>query len=551
MIAILLALLFRFFEAEAYVIPTGSMAPNLQGRHVDLVCPQCEYEYRGGASDRHDNSGSKVRRAACPICQFPHTLNTAGRRDHLPFSGDRVLVNKFAYDFWDPERFDVIVFKYPNVGKQNFIKRVLGLPSEGVLIECGDLYTYMHATESFADRKIARKSPQKLLAMLQMVDDTNHIPEKLLAAGWPSRWQSPAKNGPEWSVSDSYKEFTLQNDSDSTAWLRYRHLRPRIEDWDRLDMSEPEMPRDFASGRAAGELITDHYAYNQVTPTVRRQGQDLILVDEFDQRIGMHWVGDLAVEADLELLNEKGKLLIEVVEGGAHFRCSINIADGTGTFSVAGDKEIVTQVQFTGEAGFSTKISGSGKHKVLFANADDKLFLYVDGKIAAECEYDRIGNVTPKYSESDPGDAQPLGIGGNSGLNVKVSRLKVMRDIYYVSRNLHADGIKDISSEYHRPVSTMAIKQMLQAPSMWQTSTAMGIFDSRKRDERFVFKLEPNQFFPMGDNSPESQDARIWPGKPFVDGSYMLGEALFIYWPHAKTKPIPFWPNFGRMKFIR
>ncbi len=55
----------------------------------------------------------------------------------------------------------------------------------------------------------------------------------------------------------------------------------------------------------------------------------------------------------------------------------------------------------------------------------------------------------------------------------------------------------------------------------------------------------------MGDNSPESSDARVWNGPSYVDRSYLLGKALLIYWPHAKTKPLPFFPNFERMGLIR
>ena len=36
-VAIILAMLFRGFEAEAFIIPTGSMAPSLQGQHMDLA----------------------------------------------------------------------------------------------------------------------------------------------------------------------------------------------------------------------------------------------------------------------------------------------------------------------------------------------------------------------------------------------------------------------------------------------------------------------------------------------------------------------------------
>ncbi|MEM9410477.1 MAG: S26 family signal peptidase, partial [Planctomycetota bacterium] len=49
-VAVMLALLFRTYEAEAFIIPTGSMAPTLQGQHMDVVCEQCGYQYRAGAS---------------------------------------------------------------------------------------------------------------------------------------------------------------------------------------------------------------------------------------------------------------------------------------------------------------------------------------------------------------------------------------------------------------------------------------------------------------------------------------------------------------------
>src|SRR6056297_3916747 len=49
-VAFILALLFRAFIAEAFVIPTGSMAPTLMGAHKDLECGQCGSDYRVGAS---------------------------------------------------------------------------------------------------------------------------------------------------------------------------------------------------------------------------------------------------------------------------------------------------------------------------------------------------------------------------------------------------------------------------------------------------------------------------------------------------------------------
>ena len=55
--ALVLAMLLRGFAAEAFVIPTGSMAPTLMGRHKDVTCPQCGYQYQVGASDGADRIG--------------------------------------------------------------------------------------------------------------------------------------------------------------------------------------------------------------------------------------------------------------------------------------------------------------------------------------------------------------------------------------------------------------------------------------------------------------------------------------------------------------
>src|SRR6476469_2019857 len=54
-IAFVLAFLFRTFEAEAFVIPTGSMALTLMGDHKDLDCVKCGYSYRASASSETPN----------------------------------------------------------------------------------------------------------------------------------------------------------------------------------------------------------------------------------------------------------------------------------------------------------------------------------------------------------------------------------------------------------------------------------------------------------------------------------------------------------------
>jgi signal peptidase I len=54
---------------------------------------------------------------------------------------DKLIINKLAYAFQDPDRFDVIVFKQSgNEHSYYNIKRVIGLPGETVLIKGGFVY---------------------------------------------------------------------------------------------------------------------------------------------------------------------------------------------------------------------------------------------------------------------------------------------------------------------------------------------------------------------------------------------------------------------------
>lgn len=54
--------------------------------------------------------------------------------------GDRLFGYRLAYKFKEPERFDVIIFKYPVNEEENFIKRLIGLPGETVDIKEGKIY---------------------------------------------------------------------------------------------------------------------------------------------------------------------------------------------------------------------------------------------------------------------------------------------------------------------------------------------------------------------------------------------------------------------------
>ncbi len=68
----------------------------------------------------------------------PYKIPTGSMRPFL-MEGDRIFVDKITYRFREPERGDVIVFRYPMDRKKDFVKRLVGFGGERVEIRDGQI----------------------------------------------------------------------------------------------------------------------------------------------------------------------------------------------------------------------------------------------------------------------------------------------------------------------------------------------------------------------------------------------------------------------------
>jgi signal peptidase I len=365
-------LLFRTFSAEAYVVPTGSMAPTLLGHHCELSCPNCGYLFVIGIDDE-----GRPARAVCPNCGKDNL-------DHLPAvecNGDRVLVQKFLYDFRPPRRWEVAVFHYPGEPAEAYVKRVVGLPGESVQIVGGNV---------LVNGQIARKTPQEFRAMRILVHDSRYAPRDsdrfprwFFLRGWPGRhlpsgWQQTPGGFAHQHVAPA------RYDPEPEDWLVYRH-------WD------PVLSRYGP--------IRDHYAYN---------GGDLGTDNV---------VPDLALEARLTLSAEVETISVRLRSGGDRFVVRIPVSR-RGKLEVVrnGQRRLVQPLErLPGE-------DNKWPESVLLEASvvDHRLTVALGGQPLFEpLDYD-------DPASGPPLDESPIALGVRGGA-MTVNELKLYRDVYYTS----------------------------------------------------------------------------------------------------------------------
>ncbi len=63
-----------------------------------------------------------------------------GSMENTIHPGDRIIGSRLAYLGQEPQRGDIIIFRYPDDESQVFIKRIIGLPGEEIDIVDGEVY---------------------------------------------------------------------------------------------------------------------------------------------------------------------------------------------------------------------------------------------------------------------------------------------------------------------------------------------------------------------------------------------------------------------------
>jgi len=546
-VALILAFVFRAFIVEAFVIPTGSMAPTLYGAHGTVVCEDCGVEFAYGLTDPDDGrKGFSVTAGAhvtCPNCNHENTNlkinDIAGNVE----KGDRILVLKWPFDFGgpalDPRRWDVTVFKDPSDGVTNFIKRLVGLPNEVLMVLDGDVYSV--GTEELTDVTLAEleryrheKYEHRIHAHMGPLGTVNKVVLDELDTKLKIRRKTPAAQRAVWTTVYNHDFPPRELDEDQPFWSRrwggetgWSNLDKRHIRFDSRDESD-----DFILLK--GKPIIASNAYN-VNDGFRPPPVS-------DMRVRLVWTPADAAAAMMIRLSKYGKTF------WASFR-----ADGQVTLYDAQEMPNESAVVMNEQ---KLPPFAVGEPVLLsFENVDYRLAVRVGDEEVLASSDDPGSSAyyapdvaflrkqsTGRWRQNPPQSVPPrlFGLDGS----FEVSHLIVDRDIYYY-RNARVAGL---------PAAPWA-------PDEGWASEVTPIL------------LRGHEFFMLGDNTAASKDSRLWDefgphlvdrGEEFQLGTVprdqLIGKAFFVYWPAGgrlswlplpKINEIGIIPDVGRMRWIR
>jgi signal peptidase I len=531
LVAFILAFIFRAFVVEAFVIPTGSMAPTLLGAHMRFTCNDCGWDFTANYSPEKDSSGNDLiipsvskktfHRVFCPNCGYrmpTHDRANPGNDAHQPevHYGDRILVLKYLYLFEAPQRWDVVVFKSPAKDddtlekptyQQNYIKRLIGNPGESVLILDGDIYIGRDGQKP-EEYQIQTKPRYVQQALWRVIYDNDFHPRAIRRDEMGGRWRQPwtVRDGTGWDVDDkptNGRVFRFNNAAGESTLFFDRTANSIAA---RSTNTEPYAFTDWLA-------YDSPYAQNDPIPAPP-----------------MNVVHDLKLAFFYERTAGAGPLRAKLTSGDDVF-----VAEITPTEAKLlrprkdGSLELIAP---------SHSLAGaSGPLRVELTNVDYQVTLRINDEDVARTTPQQFRPDVPALLAAYKAERQhrPPSVEITAAdQTAALSHVGVWRDVYYLNRDSAG------------------------RPLYWGVPHNI--------PERIIH-LGKDEYFVLGDNSLISGDARYWqvpidlPADDLnniqsgrVPGRFMLGRAFFVYWP-AGFRPAPqlpgITPDFGDMRFIR
>lgn len=529
--AILLAMavtLFRAFFAEGYMISTGSMAPSLLGFHKQVCCPACAYQFARGAAlesaaadgtatastqDRWLDGETTVT-ARCPNC------GTAVADASVPRTeGDQLMVHKHHYDWRDPERWEVVVFRNPELQTQAYVKRVVGLPGETIELRDGDVY---------ADGELRRKPIDVQRSLRIPVDDAAHqpVPDD---PDWRPRWLAAAGDTAWRSDGRQFRFAADAGGSGSMDWVQYHHWvraggrhisRVPLASWPqsiaepglvnygfRFDAEAKEleavgaMPHtvltswlDRLPAEPARTALRELYLRSHQPPI-----SDVCAYNHPDAATASFPVHDLMLECTTRILARRGEFVLALHDGCHELRCTFDLENGVSQLTADEKPEIHR------EAPLPEALLAGEPVMLTMSQFDRQVLVAVDGELLFDpLLYASAGDrpLLPSH---------PVRFGARQA-DVEVSQLRLDRDVYYTAATEEAGR---------------------------------------------TFTLEHDEFFVLGDNSPVSHDSRAW-SHPAVPRELLIGRPFVVHLP-SRPQPVQWGnrqivvrvPDFSRVRYIR
>lgn len=526
LIAFILAFMFRAFVVEAFVIPTGSMATTLLGAHMRFTCEDCGFpfdvSFQTPSADESESdvpaTSQKIFSLRCPNCGFKvprqNSSNPENRADNTPVHyGDRILVLKYIYLLQDPKRWDVVVFKSPDDPDhynytQNYIKRLVGLPGEAVMILDGDIFTAPAEKSGMLDAYQIQRKPRNVQnALWRVVYDHDHRPTGKTRSWtdrdgvtfkdkpWTNPWQQqPGESG--WQLGDGPGARTFRfDDPKGQATIRFAE--------DANPVTDPLT--DVTWYDATWFQRASHDSYND------------------DSYRGDQNISDVKLEFFYQRFAGDGDLRVSLSKT-EQYPFSAVITPGKASLLLNGRE--IQAVSHSHDFSRPTHVE--------VENYDYRITIRIGGEELISHEYPPdIRRLMEAFEKHERLPKPQIKITASRQTS-ELSHVKLWRDVYYGNR----------------PARTQSGEFQWASPAQFPHRVAtLGVDD----------------FFVCGDNSPLSGDARTWssaislpaedlfvePGR--VPRRFMLGKAFFVYWPSG-YKPFQsapaITPNFGEMRFI-